>query len=267
MNSFERMAPDQIARLALAVCATAEAMGQSLSSDAAELIADDLADYPATVVSAALKSCRRGGGKLTTDSILQRVQAADGRPGKDEAWSIALASSDEFDTVVMTEEIQLALSAARPVLNAGDKVGARMAFISAYERLVVKARTEAKPIQWRVSVGFDPNRRIEAVNAAVQMQRISQERGCLLLADLTHEPITEDGRAVARLLTGTPCQPSEKVRAKLEEIRVDLALRRQQKADARETERCRVLAELDLRRTNLISQSAAIQSKEAARGR
>ena len=87
------------------------------------------------------------------------------------------------------------------------------------------------------------------------------------MADLTHEPITEDGCAIAGLLTGTPCQPSEKVRAKLEEIRVDLALKRQQKADAREAERCRVLAELDLRRTNLISQSAAIQSKEAARGR
>lgn len=267
MNSFERMAPDQIARLALAVCATAEAMGQSLSSDAAELIADDLAGYPAPVVSAALKTCRRGGGKLTTDSILQRVQAADGRPGKDEAWAIAMTTNDEFETVVLTDEIQLALAAAKPVLDAGDKVGARMAFISAYERFVGQAREEAKPVNWRVSVGFDANRRIQAVARAVQMQRIPQERGQLYLADLTHEPVAEDGRAIAGLLTGASCQPSEKVRAKLEAIRSDLALKRKAKTDAREAERCRVLAELDVRKSKLISQAAAIQNKEAANGR
>ena len=48
---------------------------------------------------------------------------------------IALLSSDESDTVVMTDEIQLALGAARPVLDLGDKVGARMAFISAPSKL------------------------------------------------------------------------------------------------------------------------------------
>jgi hypothetical protein len=141
------MTSDQIAQLALAITATAEVLGQTLTADAAEMMADDLSEYPVPVVASALKSCRRElSGKLTLAAILQRVQAADGRPGKDEAWAIAIATSDEFETVVLTDEIQLALAAAKPVLDAGDKIGARMAFISAYERLVSQAREEAKPV-------------------------------------------------------------------------------------------------------------------------
>ena len=268
MNSFERMTPEQVAQLALAITATAEVLGQSLTADAAEMMADDLADHPASTIAGALKSCRRElNGKLTLAAILQRVQAADGRPGKDEAWAIAMTTNDEFETIVLTDEIHLALAAAKPVLDAGDKVGARMAFISAYERFVRQAREEAKPVNWHVSVGFDSNRRIQAVTRAVQMQRIPRERGMLYLTDLAHEAVTEDGRAIAGLLTGTPCQPSDKVRTKLEAIRADLDLKRKEKAAAREAERCRVIAALNLRKTTLISQAAAIQSKEAARGR
>jgi hypothetical protein len=76
MNSFERMAPDQIARLTLAITATAEVLGQTITSEAAEMMADDLADYPAEAVAGALKACRRElTGKLTLAAILQRVQA------------------------------------------------------------------------------------------------------------------------------------------------------------------------------------------------
>ena len=267
MNTSE-MNDQQVAGLAAAICATAEAMGQEMNPGTAAMMAEDLCAYSVPVVKAALKACRfEVKGKLAMADILQRVQASDGRPGKDEAWAIAMTTNDEFETVVLTDEIQLALAAAKPVLDAGDKVGARMAFISAYERFVGQARDEGKPVNWHVSVGFDASRRIQAVARAVQMQRIPQERGQLYLADLTHEPVAEDGRAIAGLLTGAPCQPSEKVRAKLEAIRSDLALKRKAKTDAREAERCRVLAELDLRKSKLISQAAAIQNKEAANGR
>ena len=77
---------DELADLAAALCATAETLGQSLSASAAELMAEDLADYSVPELLSALKACRREvTGKLTLAAILQRVNAADGRPGRDEA--------------------------------------------------------------------------------------------------------------------------------------------------------------------------------------
>lgn len=249
------------------LCGTAEAMGVTLSPNTALIMAADLSAYPLDVIEASLQACRKEvRGRLTMADILQRVLAADGRPGKDEAWAIALASSDEFDTVVMTDEIQVALGAARPVLNLGDKVGARMAFISAYERLVSQSRDEDKPVNWHVSIGFDANRRIEAINAAVQMRRIPQERGRLYLADLTHEPITEDGRAVAGLLTGTVARPSLEVREKLKAIKSDLEQKRKEKSEEKERQRKQAVAEFERRKSNMLSQAAAVQKRESAHG-
>lgn len=124
MNTFE-MNDQQVAGLAAAICATAEAMGQEMNPGTAAIMAEDLCAYPAPVVKAALKACRfEVKGKLAMADILQRVQVADGRPGKDEAWAIAMTTNDEFETVVLTDEIQLALVAAKPVLDAGDKLSA-----------------------------------------------------------------------------------------------------------------------------------------------
>ncbi|MDU9394559.1 hypothetical protein [Pseudomonas sp. zfem002] len=225
MNSSNRMAPDQIARLALAICATAEALGQAVTPTAAEVMADDLADFAPDVVAAALKSCRRElTARLTMGAILQRIQAADGRPGKDEAWSIALSASDEFETVVLTPEIRQAMSASNPILRAGDKIGARMAFMSAYERLVANSRADASPVTWGLSLGFDPERRAIAVESAVRAQLITHEAGTQYLADLRIAPLTEDGKAIAGLITGEQrTHVSDGMRARLDEIRMLIA--------------------------------------------
>ncbi len=42
-----------------------------------------------------------------------------------------------------------------------------------------------KPVNWHVSVGFDANRRIQAVTKAVELKRIPHERGQKYLADLS----------------------------------------------------------------------------------
>lgn len=264
MNSFERMAPDQIARLTLAITATAEVLGQTITSEAAEMMADDLADYPADAVAGALKACRRElSSKLTLAAILQRVQASDGRPGKDEAWAIAMTTNDEFETVVLTDEIQLALAAAKPVLDAGDKIGARMAFISAYERFVGQARTDANPVNWHVSVGFDANRRIQAVTKAVEMKRIPQEHGRKYLADLSVEPVTEDGRAIAGLLTGAVTRPTPAFREKLQQVRDSMLEMR--RASTEEKDQIRIEAANDLadRRALLIQQAEQLEAQGA----
>lgn len=220
MNSSDRMSPEQVARLAMAIVATAEVLGQSLTADAAEMMADDLADYPAGDVGAALKVCRRElTGKLTLAAILQRIHGADGRPGKDEAWSMALAASDEYDTVLLTAEIRQAMVASGPILEAGDKVGARMAFMSAYERLVTNARNDNVAAKWEVSLGFDPARRAIAVESAIRSQLITQDVGAKYLADLRIEPISENGQAIAGLITGQVRRVSPHMREKLAEVR------------------------------------------------
>lgn len=211
---------DQQAELAAALCATAETLGHALSASAAELMAEDLAEYGMEQIATALRACRKElTGKLTLAAILQRVQAADGRPDPNEAWALALAASDEFDSVVLTDEIQLALGAARPILDAGDKVGARMSFLSAYQRQVDTARREGKPVSWALSPGFDQQRRLMAVEEAGRLGRLPAPVVEEYRARLTNEPITQDGAAIAGLITGKSAMPSPEVRERLQEIK------------------------------------------------
>lgn len=263
MNTSE-MNDQQVAGLAAAICATAEAMGQEMNPGTAAMMAEDLCAYQVPVVKAALKSCRfEVKGKLAMADILQRVQSSDGRPGKDEAWAIAMTTNDEFETVVLTQEIQLALAAAKPVLDAGDKVGARMAFISAYERFVGQAREDAKPVNWHVSVGFDANRRIQAVTKAVELKRIPREHGQKYLADLSVDPITEDGRAIAGLLTGSVTQPEPALRKKLELVKKSMLEMRKASAERKTELRIEAANELADRRAFLIKQARDLEEKRA----
>jgi hypothetical protein len=227
---------EEQAQLAAAICATAETLGQTISATAADLMASDLADYPAPVIASALQACRRElTGKLTLAAILERVQAEDGRPGDDEAWAIALCAADESDSVVMTEEIHVALSAARPVLERGDKVGARMAFKSAYVRAVDTARRQAKPVKWSLSMGTDPQRRLLAVEEAARQGRLPAPEAAAFVAELAlaHAPITGDGLAIAGLLTGNVvAMPSPHLRQKWQELG-ELVKRNKVEAEAR----------------------------------
>lgn len=263
MNTSE-MNDQQVAGLAAAICATAEAMGQEMNPGTAAMMAEDLCAYSVPVVKAALKACRfEVKGKLAMADILQRVQSSDGRPGKDEAWAIAMTTNDEFETVVLTDEIQLALAAAKPVLDAGDKVGARMAFISAYERLIANARAEAAPTTWNVSLGHDPLRRVVAIESAVRMQLITEPAGNQYLADLRIAPITTDGQAVAGLITGSTVEPSPHLREKLVEVRqiVTAAKARQERERLKKAQADRV--DTYLRKRKAREAIAAIQRKAA----
>ncbi|QQX60922.1 hypothetical protein [Pseudomonas chlororaphis] len=263
MNTSE-MNDQQVAGLASAICATAEAMGQEMNPGTAAMMAEDLCAYPVPIVKAALKACRfEVKGKLAMVDILSRVQLKDGRPGKDEAWSIALLASDEIETVVMTAEIQQAMTAAAPILRLGDKVGARMAFNSAYDRLVATARAEAIPTAWSVSLGFDPGRRVIAIESAVRMQLITQQSATQYLADLSIAPITADGQAIAGLLTGSPANPSPHLRERLAEVRqiVDAAKARNDRQRLKKAQADRV--DTYLRKRKAREAIAAVQRKES----
>lgn len=101
------------------------------------------------------------------NGIVARCKLLDGRPDENEAWAVALTSQDEHETVVWTAEMAEAFNLSRPLLDAGDEIGARMAFKDAYKRLVGEARAMNKPAAWTVSAGWDATRRQIAVEKAV----------------------------------------------------------------------------------------------------
>ncbi len=121
-----------------------------------------------------------------------------GHPTANEAWGLVLASRDESDTVVWTEQIAEAAGVAQPVLDVGDEVGARMAFRDAYER-ILRERPE-KP-RWFPSLGSDPQRRAAALERAARAGLLTQQHAAGLL------PAPNDpGPIGAALFDGKPLQ-------------------------------------------------------------
>lgn len=104
--------------------------------------------------------------------ILNQFKTFDGRPGAEEAW--AMIPKDEYGSVVWTEEMAIAFGACSPLLNDGDKIGARMAFKEAYER-EIEAR-KGLPIKWIPSFGTDRQGRESALETAVYKNRLPAEK-------------------------------------------------------------------------------------------
>jgi hypothetical protein len=161
--------PEPSPALLEAIAVTAELCGRVFSAPAARVFADDIAAYPEPQVLAALRKCRREvRGALTVQDVVSRLD--DGRPGPDEAW--ASIPKDEAVTVVCTEEMAQALGIVQPLLDDGDRVGARFAFRDAYARLVAEARNAGRPVQWMASLGHDPQQRERAVIEAVEQGKL-----------------------------------------------------------------------------------------------
>lgn len=133
-----------------------------------------VAAHPLAAVQAALdahvKDPQRGRFPPLPADVIAQIdgQAADdGRPGPEEAWATALQGRDEAASVVWTAETAQAWGVARTVLELGDDVGARMAFREAYARIIDAARRTRRPVEWLVSLGFDPEQRQVAIAAGV----------------------------------------------------------------------------------------------------
>jgi hypothetical protein len=106
--------------------------------------------------------------------IRERIETRDGRPAPDEAWSLALGARDEARSLVWTAEIAAAWGVAQPILAAGDLIGARKAFLEAYQRRLEQARERLEPVCWQVSLGTDPAQRADALHAAAERGRLSR---------------------------------------------------------------------------------------------
>lgn len=156
-----------------ALAVTAELTNTQLSPAAAKVMAADLSPYPPHQVLGALTRCRKElKGRLTVADVVSRLD--DGRPGPEEAW--AMLPFDETQSVVWTEEMAGAWGVALPLLEDGDRIAARMAFLETYRSRVQKARDAAAPVHWMVSFGTYPEARQVALSAAMRKGRISQRR-------------------------------------------------------------------------------------------
>lgn len=151
------------------VYATAELLGTEIRPATAMMMIRDLRQYEAGEIDQALTRCRAElTGRLTLAAVLERMPSAQQHLSPNEAWSVALQSTDEMDTIIWTQETAKAMGVARPILEAGDKVGARMAFIAAYEREVGQAKAEGRQPEYQVSLGESKERRQEAIQQAVK---------------------------------------------------------------------------------------------------
>jgi hypothetical protein len=130
--------------------------------------------------------------------IIEIITTRDGRPSVEEAWSLCQIAVDENETIVWSEEMASAWGIALPIVDSGDKVGARMAFKEYYVRLVQIARDNGLQVKWSVSLGHDAERRNEAIKQAADKNLISFDTASKHLI----EDMTADGVAVVKLLNG-----------------------------------------------------------------
>lgn len=158
-------------KLIMAIAATAELCGKVYSPAAARMLAEDLEGYDENQVIAALTRCRKelDGKPFCVSAITTRID--DGHPGIEEAW--AMMPMDEAQSVVWTQEMAEAFGLARPLLDAGDRIGARMTFKEAYTKALVLARDAKRPAEFIPSLGTDQYGRESAVQQAVDKGRLS----------------------------------------------------------------------------------------------
>ncbi len=167
-------------------------------------------------------------------------------PAADAAWAIALESMDEQASVILTPEIMQARSAALPVWESGDRIGARMAFRAAYEQVLLQSNTAPR---WQFSPGHDPQRRAEAAQRALDQGLLPREK---VRRYLPGPSATADGEAIAGLLTGNvvshPAAASESVKARLAAVRRAISSGREEELERRTARRNQVARERQERR-------------------
>ncbi|WP_445375974.1 hypothetical protein Acct_03580 [Paracidovorax citrulli] len=153
--------------------ATMELAGQAIRPAALSLLMDDLAHLPKPVLQMALARIRaEHKGAILTGTVLQYADHALGRLLPAEAYALAMNSQDERATVVWNNEIAEAWGLAAPLLAAGDKFGARQAFMEAYARITGEARATRRRPQLQVSLGYDAEGRTRAVQEAIAAGRL-----------------------------------------------------------------------------------------------
>jgi len=117
---------------------------------------------------------------------IERAHENDGRPDANEAWS--LVPKSESETVVWTEETKQAFWVCQPLIESGEVIPARMAFIEHYNKCVKQARKDRKPVHWSISQGTDKDSRDAVISNAIERKLISSKVGNTLLTHNDYAP-------------------------------------------------------------------------------
>ncbi|MFJ3048543.1 hypothetical protein ACIPEN_22135 [Herbaspirillum chlorophenolicum] len=128
----------------------------------------ELSPFPLVVIEQAINAYKAENGQFAPlpAAIAKICRTMDGRPSEEEAWAQSFVCISETETVVWTEEMRDAFFECRPLLETGDKVGARMAFKDAYARMVADARAAGRAAKWEVSLGFDKQKQVHVIKKA-----------------------------------------------------------------------------------------------------
>jgi hypothetical protein len=172
--------PDLKIWIANQVSGLAVAFGCEISGERLEFYAEHLADIPKEKLHQAFWQAGRDLKFFPKIAELRELAGAlpglpdDGRPGPEEAWArMPKGERMEDDSVVWCEEERAAYSACRSLLFNGDQIGARMAFKERYVKELTEARSQSRPVQWNMSVGYDVEHRLTTLVTAVQEKRMS----------------------------------------------------------------------------------------------
>lgn len=173
------MRPEPSSRLLKALAVLAQIHSREVDRDVIETYASDLVEYPEPQVLSALARCRKELRTFPTIAdIIARIE--DGRPGPEEAW--AMIPKDEESSIVWTEEMEGAFAIARELLKE-DPVAARMAFREAYIRIIAEARAQRRMAKWTPSFGTNILGRVEALRAAIEHGRLTEQKAQTLIPD------------------------------------------------------------------------------------
>ncbi len=196
--------------------ATAEVMGEQIRPTAAAYMVTDLATYPLQVLANALTACRREvKGRLSLAAIMERID--DGHPAPNEAWAVAIRATDEAVTLVWTEQTRDAWTVALPLVEEGDKIAARQAFLEVYARLVKGARAVGGCAVYQPSLGHDASARPAALQLAVDAGRLAHQQVAEHLALPAATPAFNPLALLAGHVEASP-EANERTRKRLAEI-------------------------------------------------
>lgn len=177
-----------IEKLLQEIAATAEVMGHELTDAALAIMAQDLEEYPVDDVRNALTKVRRECSRFTLAEVIKRLP--NGFIGANEAW--ASFPKDENATAVVTNEAQQAWGAAVELYYGGDAIGARMAFIETYNRVV--SETKDRVPRYVVTLGHNRDGRADPIIQAVEQGKLPPQKAKKYLCDLSY-----DGKDALRL--------------------------------------------------------------------
>lgn len=166
-------------RLVKKINATLSVYDKFAESDALQVWVNTLMQYPIEESESAFEvHCKTSKFPPRPADIVEIIQRKYAGLWKspDEAWAVARQLGDQRLSIVTTDVILEALDGLYGLLEE-DPIAARMAFKSAYERIMQAGKVSGRVPKTHFSPGHDPVQRLEAANEAcwigVEQQKVT----------------------------------------------------------------------------------------------